>query len=372
MTEPDAPPRPAPKPGTRTWRTMARPFLLVATVVVVAVVVAETLLQVSGLTPTRGGVFTVSTETFERIPGIFEPGQDIQVRDHPQLRYAASIDTLGFRGPEFARTPADHELRVFVVGDGFVFGSFVEDDHTLPSRLEAGLSERCSGPVTVVNAGLPGSTIRDQIRLVERGLELEPDLVLLVFSEDDVRDLVGPSMWQDLSRNREAKSAFPLGLVYPVIRNSALWNLGLRLRSAVVSRRIDDALADADPDAGMAPEDPPPEMPEARAAYREVLTSLRNRLAEAGVPLVFAIYPSHLTVYGRWAWDQHRWIEGVAEELEIPTVSLLPPLQADGRPDRELYLLPHDGVASAAGYQVAADFLAAALVEGGLPAGGCG
>lgn len=364
--------RPPPSAKSRSaWRTVLRPVALVALSLVVAVVVAETLLQVSGLTPTRGGVFTVSADAFERIPGIFEPGRDIEARDSPELSYRASIDSLGFRGADFDRVPAEGELRILVTGDALTFGSFVADDQTLPARLEAHLAERCSAPVTVINAGLPGSTIRDQIHLIERALELEPDLVVLQFGEDDVRDLVGPSMWLDLARNREAKSGFPLGLVYPVVRNSALWNLGLRVRSAMVSRRIDDALEDADPDAPVGPETPPPDMPEARAAYRSLLGSLRDRLNEAGIPLVVAVYPSHLSVYDRWDWDQLEWVDSMTTDLGIPTVSFEPVLRDDGRGDRQLYLLPWAGVASPAAYEITARHLAERLLDRGVPDGRC-
>ena len=54
----------------------------------------------------------------------------------------------------------------------------------------------------VINAGLGGSTIPDQARLIERSVVLAPDLVVVVFSENDLTDLTGPTMWELLAENR--------------------------------------------------------------------------------------------------------------------------------------------------------------------------
>src|SRR5439155_175083 len=80
-----------------------------------------------------------------------------------------------------------------------------------------------------VNAGLGGATITDEVELVQRALPLTPDLVVVVFSENDVTDLGQTPMWTLLAANRRAKSRFPLSLVYPVLRHTALWNLGLEV-----------------------------------------------------------------------------------------------------------------------------------------------
>jgi lysophospholipase L1-like esterase len=337
------------------------------------VAAAEGLLRLAGLTPVRGGVFTVSAEEFDRIPGIFEPGQDAEVEDLPFLPYHARIDSLGYRGADFARRPSEDEFRVLVVGGSMVFGSFVGDDETLPARLEAALREHCSKPVRVINAGLGGSTISDHAHLIERALVLEPDLVVLQFGPNDVRNLVGPSAWDELARNREAKSRFPLGPIYPLIRNSGLWNLALRVRATFQSQRAEQTLARAD---SVAPEAPrrtlnPRPMPDARAEYRRRLERLRDEMQTLGLPFAMTIFPSHNSTYRHWDWDQVEWIEGVTRELQLDAVSFLDTLVADGRPETELDLVPLDGHPSPTGYEVAARHLAGELIQRGLMGRGC-
>jgi lysophospholipase L1-like esterase len=332
----------------------------VAVSLVVALAVAELLLRLTGLSPPQGTIFTVDQDEFDRIPGMLEPGASRLVHETAGLPYRASIDSLGYRGPDFPREPEPGEVRVLFIGDSVVFGSFVDDEHTLPSQLETLLRDRCSAPLRVVNAGLGGSTIRDHVEILRRSMDIAPRLVVLNFSENDIRDLIGPSMWLQLMENRRAKSRFPLRQVYPVVRHTALWNLALRVRGVLRNQRVDSALTGGDPlpppGVGASPEDSPLVGP-ARERYRTLLAGLQQALADAGVPLVFAVFPAHHTVYGTWDSDQHEWAVTLGRSLGIETVSFLGPLRSDGRPETELYLLPLDGHPSAEGYRIAAEYL---------------
>lgn len=73
------------------------------------------------------------------------------------------------------------ELRVLFVGDSCVFGLGVAWDETVAELSEGLLRERFPElPVECVNAGVPGYTAFQVERyLAVRGLELEPDLVVL-------------------------------------------------------------------------------------------------------------------------------------------------------------------------------------------------
>jgi len=311
----------------------------------------------------RGGVFTAGTLQFRRIPGIFDPGQDALVRTIPELRHQVRIDSLGYRGNDFPRRKAAGEFRIIFLGDSFVFGDYVEDTVSLPAQLETELSNRCTEPVRVINAGIGGSTIRDQFHMMDRAMVLEPDLVILQFSENDVSDLAGPPLWEDLERNRNAKARFPLSLAYPHVRGTALWNLALRARSALRSDRAARAL--------QRPSSYPRPVGEAqginshRERYAESLEHFRDSLDARGLPFVYAVFPSHLSVYGLRESDQLDWLDSVIRTLELRSVSFLPALAEDGRSQEELYLLPHDGHASGEGYRIAAHALADSLVKGG-------
>src|SRR5712692_2872638 len=195
--------------------------------VILALILAELGLRAFRLAPT-GGIVSVTSEQYRRIPGIFAPNQRALDQRKPELAFWVTIDSLGYRGADFPRVKPRGEFRVFVAGDSFVYGDFVEDAETFPAWLARFLSSRCEN-VRVINGGLGGATIVDESPMIDRATALDLDLILLVFTENDVTDLAGTPMWARLAENRRAKSRFPLSVAYPLLRRTALWNFGLQV-----------------------------------------------------------------------------------------------------------------------------------------------
>lgn len=324
--------------------------------VAVALVAAEIILRVTGLAA-PGGVATVTEREFRRVPGVYAPRQNVVSRDNPALPHQVTIDSLGYRGSDFPRHRPDGELRVLFTGDSFTYGSFVDDSVTVPALVEAALRRDC-GNVRVVNAGLGGSTITDQARLVGRALALEPDMVVVMFSENDVTDLRQEPMWERLAANRQRKSRFPASLVYGALRRTALWNIALRSKARWEISRSEPAAAE-----GAKAEDAAdaPDIPRLRAHYVEALAALRDSLGRRPLPLVFAAIPTHLTLSGTRTDEQIRWVLGVADSLGLPRADILTAMEKSGRGSAELYLLPHDGHTSPAGNHIAAAAIADVL-----------
>jgi len=76
-------------------------------------------------------------------------------------------------------------------------------------------------------------------------------------------------------------------------------------------------------------------------------------------------------VYKTQPGELVNWAYGVGTQEGLPTVNLLPALQADGRPKEQLYLFPYDGHPSAAGYRIAAQVLADSLASSQTLARSC-
>ncbi len=96
------------------------------------------------------------------------------------------INSLGFRGREVTPRKDPGVVRVLVVGDSFVFGVGVDEEHLFVNRLEARLRDLTGVPHEVVNLGVVGfSTDQEYLLLRERGLALAPDVVLLVMCDND-------------------------------------------------------------------------------------------------------------------------------------------------------------------------------------------
>lgn len=79
-------------------------------------------------------------------------------------------------------------VRVLLIGDSFTFGDEAGDEDTFPSRLQAALPE-----VEVINGGVFGYA-HDQmwIWLRDRGMALQPDVVLLGFVECEINRAAAP------------------------------------------------------------------------------------------------------------------------------------------------------------------------------------
>jgi lysophospholipase L1-like esterase len=320
-------------------------------------------------------VATVTEADFDRIPGIFMPGQRVEDRRKTGLPHRVTVDSLGYRGDDFPRRKSEGEYRIVLVGDSGTWGDFVDDDEALPAQLEEQLSGSCTN-VRVVNAGLGGSSILSQAHMVRRSLSIDPDLVLLRFNENDIDDLLQEPIWERIASNRAAKSRFPFSIAYPLLRQTAIWNLGLTVRARVRNRQTARAEAEARRSGrvGVSPSrnsPSPSSETDRREVYGRELESIRSDLSAAGVKFVFIVSPSHQTVAGTRDTELLDWANETARALGIPTIELLEPLVGSGREIEELYLLPRDGHASPLGYRIAAEALATELVSTHLPPRNC-
>ncbi|HUT56218.1 MAG TPA: SGNH/GDSL hydrolase family protein [bacterium] len=91
------------------------------------------------------------------------------------------INADGFRGPEL-RPRAASVRRLLFLGDSIVFGPGLEYEETVPYLVGA----RLGSGVEVVNAAVPGMSLRDEVDLLEKKAgRLEPDLVVVGFYMND-------------------------------------------------------------------------------------------------------------------------------------------------------------------------------------------
>jgi len=98
------------------------------------------------------------------------------------FQHTYHINNLGFNGDDFEPEKIN-EYRIFAIGDSPVFDTLMQDSDRawvdmLQSSINTGLT--CDRPIRVINAGLPGSSIRHSLELFRRRiLPLKPDLALI-------------------------------------------------------------------------------------------------------------------------------------------------------------------------------------------------
>lgn len=121
-------------------------------------------------------------------------------------------NALGFRGPEVALDKPVGTFRIVVLGDSVAFGWGVDDEVTFLRRFERELAQTAVDGVRfeVVNTGHPMYDTTQELALLrEIGLDLAPDLVLLVYVVNDVeptRDVVEEHL---LGRRPDPAEALP-------------------------------------------------------------------------------------------------------------------------------------------------------------------
>jgi len=100
-----------------------------------------------------------------------------------------AINGAGFRNEELAQPRSRDELRILVLGDSITMGDYLLAEEVwveqAQAHLQAALPDRA---VDVINAGLSDLGLREEVDIFEeRGLVIEPDMVVLAFYMNDSR-----------------------------------------------------------------------------------------------------------------------------------------------------------------------------------------
>ncbi|MEZ5974473.1 MAG: SGNH/GDSL hydrolase family protein [Planctomycetota bacterium] len=110
--------------------------------------------------------------------------------DHSGSFRRTTTNSAGYRGPLVAKPKPAGTFRVLCLGGSSTHGTTPTDDaHTWPARLQEHLrTDTGNGAIEVLNFGVFGySTFESLINLELRGVDFEPDLVLVYHTINDMR-----------------------------------------------------------------------------------------------------------------------------------------------------------------------------------------
>ncbi len=181
---------------------LALNLLLLATSLVVAAGIAEIALRVRGHWQNRELLSRALLDP-STVPkhGRVQLGHMIRLSANPLIIYElkpglevtfkgarATTNAAGFRGPEVAESKPAGTVRIFGLGDSFMFGHGVADGEVYTRQLEELLNWHSTGPrFEVINSAVPGyNTVMQVETLREKGLRYDPDVVLIHFVGNDL------------------------------------------------------------------------------------------------------------------------------------------------------------------------------------------
>ncbi len=117
----------------------------------------------------------------------FKPNQYLDNRE--AYGKPVTINSHGFRGPDWQDQKPKGVYRVACLGDSTTFGWSVGDEETFPVKLQKALEESLQGSglkVEVLNLGVTGYTSRQGRELMARyAADWKPDLVIFAFGPND-------------------------------------------------------------------------------------------------------------------------------------------------------------------------------------------
>jgi lysophospholipase L1-like esterase len=215
------------------------------------------------------------------------PGSDTRPTADARVR----VNRLGFRGDEIAVRKPDGVFRIVALGGSTTFGyhnSIPSNDETWPTKLERALARRLPGrKIEVVNAGVPGYTLRNSlINFVSRVTWLEPDLVIVYHGVNDAsafrsREQIARSVIDaDITRTHA------IGLLERTLAHSYVF-LDARYRIRKIRRRLAAApTAEAGSDVATAAPSPDEPLPATLDAYERNLRNLVLTARAAGTDVV--------------------------------------------------------------------------------------
>jgi lysophospholipase L1-like esterase len=162
------------------------------------------------------------------------PGPAVQ-RSNSAYTSLETVNALGFRTPEVPFAKPAGTRRILVLGDSHAEGYTVDDDQTCPRLLERHL--RADGPLEVISLGVGGySTDQEYLAYLELGRRYQPDVVLLLFCENDVPFNAADRYWRGRKPRFQAYGDTLLlqGVPVPDERGSGLFSPDLLQHSALV------------------------------------------------------------------------------------------------------------------------------------------
>ena len=259
-------------------------------------------------------------------------------QEHYTYLHHVRVNALGLRGAEVLQK-APGERRVLALGDSLIYGQGVAEEETVTAHLQAMLEVRAEPGTSwsVVNAGHRAYDTRQELALLEDlGAKIEPDVVVLFWFWNDVRERDIPSTCARLTASGPV--TFDTGQAmegWPRLR----WHLLQLARRSALVMTAHDLLR-----ARKAGPVPPEVIDEAMGRLDGYLARFQELARAQGFELLFAAVPdANALLQPHPSEDIRARAEAVAAARALAPCDLLRELAALVAAEGALPVLPYDG-----------------------------
>lgn len=205
--------------GERAGKHAAARLALVAAGLALGLAAAELVVRAFDLPPHPLAPLHVGSYRLSEDPILRYEYQSNLAPDHAAwdpMHAGLATNSLGFRDREFAPNKPPGAIRILALGDSATVGLGVpEPENTWPKQLEARLRRAGLANAAVLNLGVGGYDPEQEAELLRaRGLALEPDLVLVLVTLNDLDTGVDGGVYEALLRARthlDAPRPDPIG-----------------------------------------------------------------------------------------------------------------------------------------------------------------
>jgi lysophospholipase L1-like esterase len=262
--------------------------------------------------------------------------------------YHVQTNAVGLRNTE---APHDGAFRVLALGDSQTFGAYLANEDSWPAWTENALRRRLrtKNGIQVFNAGVSGYTILDELALLrDKGVRLEPRLVLIAVFENDLFDL----RYERDGRGRRPLAQGPVPGLSKRLQAAGEWialvsvvrdlRRGLEFARHGIDIRRGEANP-AGPGAGATTANKP-DVPLLTQRYHEIFAETVALLRANGIALGVFFIPSEQQVASRGNSIMEPVIREVAFRHSVPLLSLVEDFRAVPDAATRLYLLQEEPV----------------------------
>lgn len=318
--------------------------------------------------------FSLAPPLHRQIAGLMIPDPYLPYRPRPngvwmsatasgRFRYETRHSSLGLRDVEHPHRKPPGTFRILGLGDSFTYGSGAVFEDTYLVRLERRLNRRPGEhpPIEIVKAGIPRYFPEPERLFLEHyGLALDPDLILVGFTPNDVSDTVmgldavKPTA-DGLLMTREAAVIGPAG--YWLFRHS-------HAARALLTRWVSFRIRAEHPVSWNDIFTPDGRHEKAWRTVEQEYRRMADLATESGARLVIVHIPDHPPWNRKTAYPPTRlarWASAHGAYL----IDTLPALRAAAAANREIYW-NDDLHCTGEGYRVIALAISRGLAERGL------